>query len=596
MGGRKGALVGGGVSGIASLLVDMIPERQHEPELASMVDVNGVLMLAPDTLTDVLIPPGSASTGGYIVLAYTSVAVGYESEAVGLQTDGAGVGDHGSHSHSVPPHRHISRGTDLKDGDRVMMLWSGPNAAIVLGVMGERDHLGGWGGWSGDGNGGGDGGDGPGGGNGGGGAGSSGPPGPQGPEGPPGQTGASGPQGETGATGGTGPPGPPGQTGGLGPQGPQGQIGPQGPQGATGVTGETGATGVGLGLPLTQPLTFSADNTHDIGPTGFRPRDIYAGGSVTAGGNAVLGGALALGTAAGAAAWVSRAGPDHVAVHNFSATGAVAVGAHLVAESYIVSQTSLSANGGLLFFRNDNGVFWQWDGSYMRTNVSLATNGLMHVAGRLVTNNWDLGWANSLGGDVINSGRLVTNMWDTGMPNSFGGTGGSGGWVTVVAHGSIQAMRSQADNTGHSNCFVAPDIGDFRGQALAQSWGTWSSAKAKRNVRSIPDALSLVRDDRLHGVYYDNLNDQLSPSDRCWTPQYVGTVAETTPCVGFVADAWLPLVPEIVMTDRNGEAEGMDYSRVTAILWEAFKQYVSMTDARLDNLEHGSPRPRPRSK
>jgi hypothetical protein len=134
-----------------------------------------------------------------------------------------------------------------------------------------------------------------------------------------------GPPGPTGATGATGAastvPGPPGATGPQGPQGATGAAstvpGPQGPPGSTGPQGSTGATGSqgppgqgvpvggttgqvltkinatdyntnwqtpaagGLTLPLTQNLTFSPDNTYDIGASAAsRPRNVYVAGTL----------------------------------------------------------------------------------------------------------------------------------------------------------------------------------------------------------------------------------------------------------------------------------------------------------------------------
>ena len=114
-----------------------------------------------------------------------------------------------------------------------------------------------------------------------------GPQGVQGPAGPQGATGDTGAQGPTGSTGSTGPQGPAGPTGSTGAQGPAGQGVP--PGGASGqVLAKNSATDYdsgwvtgagGLSLPLTQPLTFSPDNTQDIGDAAAttRPRSIYAG-------------------------------------------------------------------------------------------------------------------------------------------------------------------------------------------------------------------------------------------------------------------------------------------------------------------------------
>jgi hypothetical protein len=124
----------------------------------------------------------------------------------------------------------------------------------------------------------------------------------------------------------------------------------------------------------------------------------------------------------------------------------------------------------------------------------------------------------------------------------------------------------------HLNAFLCPDNGDYPGQGLANQWRTWSSERVKRNVEPIQNALTLVRDPALHGVRYDHI-DQVSDEHGGYRAS--GT---TTPQVGFVADHWLPYFPEIVGVDREGKAESMDYSRVTAVLWEAVKELTAEVD------------------
>lgn len=128
-----------------------------------------------------------------------------------------------------------------------------------------------------------------------------------GPTGPPGATGPQGPQGATGAAstvpGPTGPTGPQGTTGATGSQGPQGSVGPQGPAGqgvpvggtTSQVLTKTSATdyatnwqtpAAGLTIPFSQNLTWTTDNTYDVGAFGAnRPRDLYLGGTATVDGN-----------------------------------------------------------------------------------------------------------------------------------------------------------------------------------------------------------------------------------------------------------------------------------------------------------------------
>jgi hypothetical protein len=223
---------------------------------------------------------------------------------------------------------------------------------------------------------------------------------------------------------------------------------------------------------------------------------------------------------------------------------------------------------GWVGFNGNSAINFSWDGTWQVASQNLRTAGSFQAQG----------YINAIG-------RLISSNWDVGEPGNIGGAGGSGGNVSLMTQRSIMPMRDYADQQANSNAIVVPNIGDYRGQPLAQTWGTWSSKRFKRNVRSIADALSLVKDDALHGVYYDNVNTPMIEEDPSLHPLPRDPVPETTPCVGFIADDWLERVPEIVFTDADGEAEYMDYSRVGAVLWEAFKQYVAMTDARIADLE-----------
>ena len=98
-------------------------------------------------------------------------------------------------------------------------------------------------------------------------------------------------------------------------------------------------------------------------------------------------------------------------------------------------------------------------------------------------------------------------------------------------------------------------IGQGQGAALADGWNTYSSRRWKTNIQTLPDALDKV--ERLRGVSYD-----LKENGK----HEIGVIAEE---VGAV-------VPEIVQWDKNGkDANGVDYSRLTALLIEAVKQQQS---------------------
>lgn len=126
-------------------------------------------------------------------------------------------------------------------------------------------------------------------------------------------------------------------------------------------------------------------------------------------------------------------------------------------------------------------------------------------------------------------------------------------------------------NNTNLNAFLAPNVANYTGQALAQQWGTWSAKEYKADIHPIEDPVTLVLNDDLHGVAYNHIHPQ--------------DATVLTPSIGFVADEWLPYVPEVVMLDEDGKITGMDYARIGAITFEALKDYMQATNARLDKLE-----------
>jgi Chaperone of endosialidase len=88
------------------------------------------------------------------------------------------------------------------------------------------------------------------------------------------------------------------------------------------------------------------------------------------------------------------------------------------------------------------------------------------------------------------------------------------------------------------------------GNAIADGWSTYSSRRWKTNIHPLENALSKV--EQLRGVSYD-----LKDSGK----HEIGVIAEE---VGQV-------VPEVVSFEKNGK-DGVDYSRLTALLIEAVKQ------------------------
>jgi hypothetical protein len=132
---------------------------------------------------------------------------------------------------------------------------------------------------------------------------------------------------------------------------------------------------------------------------------------------------------------------------------------------------------------------------------------------------------------------------------------GSGFWATV----------GTTNNNGQS-FFCAGGAGGPTG------WQIISSKKFKTDIIPILDALGMVMGD-VHGYHFTldhpDMKGNLDPH-----PEY-----------GFIGEEWLEVAPDLVHQMDKGVVNMMDYGQVTAILFEAFKEYVTKTDLRLGALE-----------
>jgi hypothetical protein len=103
------------------------------------------------------------------------------------------------------------------------------------------------------------------------------------------------------------------------------------------------------------------------------------------------------------------------------------------------------------------------------------------------------------------------------------------------------------------------------GSVLADGYATYSSARWKTNIQTYTRGLSTIA--QLRGVSYNRKSDSKLE-------------------LGLIAEEVAKVVPEIV-TFQADTAEGIDYSRLTAILIEAVKEQqnqIQELKARLDAL------------
>lgn len=148
-----------------------------------------------------------------------------------------------------------------------------------------------------------------------------------------------------------------------------------------------------------------------------------------------------------------------------------------------------------------------------------------------------------------------------GAPGSMskGGSGGSitlqpgvgGGGSTPGSPGGI-SLAPDGGNIGIGTRIPAATLDVAAGgTTLADEWTTRSSRRFKTNIRPLEGALDKI--EQLQGVAYERKTDGKHE-------------------IGVVAEDVYKIVPEVVSRDpENNEVQGVDYSRLAALLIEAVK-------------------------
>jgi Chaperone of endosialidase len=131
--------------------------------------------------------------------------------------------------------------------------------------------------------------------------------------------------------------------------------------------------------------------------------------------------------------------------------------------------------------------------------------------------------------------------------------GGTGAYAVKVGIGT----------TTPSNVFT---IAQGAGSAIADDWSTYSSRRFKTNIQPLAGALQKVT--QMQGVSYERKSDG---------KQEIGVVAEDINRV----------LPEVVSRDpKTNEIQGVDYSRLSALLIEAIKAQQIEIDQLKAQIRH----------
>jgi len=198
----------------------------------------------------------------------------------------------------------------------------------------------------------------------------------------------------------------------------------------------------------------------------------------------------------------------------------------------------------------------------------------------------------SSGGALGGFGASVTANGGSGVSCAIPGStrcavyrGGNGGSITIQpgAGGTGQTYNGFTYNGGRGVLLLAPSGGKVGiglsapsrtlevavgGTTLADNWTIRSSRRLKTNIQPLHDALGRI--EALQGVSYERKSDG---------KHEIGVVAEDVDRV----------IPEVVAHDpETREVEGVDYSRLVAVLIEAVKSQqaeIEQLKSRMAQLE-----------
>ena len=291
---------------------------------------------------------------------------------------------------------------------------------------------------------------------------------------------------------------------------------------------------------------------------------------------------------------------------------------YLDASGNLTATANIAANGNVYYFAAiGSGAYWQWNGSQISTPNPINTSSYIAAGGSIsMPRGQSLIWGDA-NTSIIGSAsdnNITLNTWTAlyvhsqgygynyasfpypghfqiysstiGFQNGFTyAFQSNSGTMNLLGSTLAIAGNCLVQGVGGSYAFTAPNAAATYGQGYANAWINASSKDFKKNVAPIDNPLGILLNPALRGVQYDHDWELPDGIRNTRNDPLFGTKHN----IGFIADDWLPHVPEIVATDENGKAEGMDYARVTALLWEALREYITATNERLGALESARP-------
>lgn len=211
---------------------------------------------------------------------------------------------------------------------------------------------------------------------------------------------------------------------------------------------------------------------------------------------------------------------------------------------------------------NDDLIISQSDATLGLYSSTLGTFGsqitLKEISGSSLTNNWGI--------------IRETSSFGASLQFRYGSDANSGFNTLLLELDPVEGSLRLGGVAGTVSDYrlVLPNSANGGGRAVANRWDTYSSARFKTNISTIPNALVTLG--QLRGVTFD------------WLPEHApaeGPVHD----LGFIAEEVAKVLPDAVSVDASGRAEALDYARVMPLAVEAIKQQQRQIDAQREEID-----------
>ena len=244
-----------------------------------------------------------------------------------------------------------------------------------------------------------------------------------------------------------------------------------------------------------------------------------------------------------------------------------------------IEAISTSGNGVFAASTSGNAIFTVSASAYGLQSASVDTFGVFAtsskdhaIVGRSSTANKAgvYGFSDDISGyGVYGVGDITVGVRGEaqGGTGVFGQSVGGTGVVGTSSQGFGVDARS-TDNHGIIASSQSASKYDFKANGPGMDYGAGSSKRWKSNIQNIAHPLEIIS--QLRGVRYD------------WDEEHGGGRHD----IGFIAEEVGAVLPEIVTYEENGvDAIAMDYTKVPALLVEAFNTLKDQYDSKLELLE-----------